>query len=257
MNQDKKTFLAAPLLFFVFLAVYAAVWALVPPDAIAAFFDRGGYSPFELATIPFYAAIIPAVWICRPFDGSRRRQTVLSAMATAVVAMAIVKELDLHNTVLHLLYPERVGCDGFLLPGLVKPNGSPLTGTPFKARVLTNAAVPFGMKAAILFYFTAFFGVFAAGFAWLLPSWLKGVFALRPDAWSIGCFGASGIMVQIADRLPSWFRHAKAPSGDGAAGAVLEPSQKAFCTVFEEGGELMIAVFALLAVYFASQKRRS
>lgn len=244
-----KGWLAAPAVFFAWFAALACAWAFMEPGTVARMFDQGGYSPFELATLPFYAAIIPAVWMFCPFDGSRRRRTALCVMVSVVAAMAIVKELDLHNAALHAMYPDFVGDDGSLLPGLVKPDGKPLTGTPFKARVLTNAAVPVGMKAAILFYFAAFFGTFAAGFAYLLPSWVKGVFALRADAWSIGCFGASGVMVQLADRLPSWLRHAGTDAAAAGAdgGAALEPAAKAFCTVMEEGGEMAIAVFALMA----------
>lgn len=249
-----RGWLAAPAVFFAGIAALAAAWALMEPETIARTFDQDGRSPFELATLPFYAAIIPAVWLFCPFSGSRRRRTTLCIMVSIVAAMAIVKELDLHNAALHLIYPDFVGEDGSLLPGLVKPNGKPLTGTPFKARVLTNAAVPSGMKAAILFYFTAFFGTFAAGFAYLLPSWIKGVFTLRADAWSIGCFGASGVMVQIADRLPSWLRHA----GEAAAAdeAALEGSARALCTAMEEGGEMMIAVFALMAIVQAWRLER-
>lgn len=249
--EGKKGFAwaAAPAAFALFLAAYFAVWTAVPPEAVSRFFDQGGYSPFELATIPFYAALVPLIWWKRPFGGSRLRQNVLCAAVSIVAAMAIVKELDLHNAALHALYPAYVGDDGGLLPGLVRPDGRALTGTPFKMRVLTNPGVPAGMKAAILFYFAAFFGVFGVGFVYLLPSWLRGVFALRPSAWSIGCFGASGVMVQLADRLPAWLKH-------GAAEA-LEPLARAFCTVFEEGGELMIAAFAILAIFQGAREKRN
>ena len=242
--------LAPPVFFVLFTAALFAVWLAAEPSWIAANFDADGYSPFELATLPFYAALVPLVWLRCPFGGSALRRRTLCAMVSVVAVMAIVKETDLHVAFLHWAYPSHVGADGTLLPGLFKPNGDPLTGTPFKMRVLTNAAVPFGMKAFAVMYFALFFGTFAAGFAYLFPEWLRGVFALRADAWAVGCFGASGVMVQIADRLPSWLR------GASACGEKMEPSMKALCTVLEEGGEMAIAVFAILAILAGHAERR-
>ena len=63
--------------------------------------------------------------------------------------------------------------------------------------------------------------------------------------WDDGCFGASGVMVQVADRLPSWLGHAHGleKSADGATTAA-----QSLCTALEEGGELLIALFAILAI---------
>lgn len=251
MNQ-KKLWHVPVVVFALCCAALAAAWAFMEPAQAIRFFDQDGRSPFELATLPFYAAIIPAVWLFPPFSGPRRRRVLFSLAVSVVAAMAVVKELDLHLAALHAFYPQFVGDDGSLLPGLFKPNGSPLTGTPFKMRVLTNAAVPLGMKAFILAYFALFFGVFAAGFACLGIEWIKGVFALDGAAWAWGCLGASGVMVQIFDRLPSWLGHAHGleKSGEGVTAA------QSFCTVMEEGGEMMIAVFALLTIYLGHLKTK-
>lgn len=247
----KKGWLLPVFAFVLCIAALAVVWLAMEPQAAISFFDRDGRSPFELATLPFYAAIIPAVWIFRPFAGTKRC-FILCLAVSVVAAMAIVKELDLHLAALHSLYPQFVGDDGSLLPGLFKPNGSPLTGTPFKMRVLTNAAVPLGMKAFILAYFALFFGMFAAGFAYLGVAWIKGVFALGGSAWAWGCFGASGVMVQIADRLPSWLDHAYGleKAGEGVTRAA------SFCTIMEEGGEMMIAIFALLTIFLGYLEKK-
>lgn len=237
----KKDFLFAPVLWLVSLLALLAVWATVSPEAIARFFDQGGYSPFELATLPVFAAIVPWVWWKCPFTGSPRRRATLCLMVSVVAIMAIIKETDLHLVALHALYPDFVSDQGLLQPGLFKPNGDALVGTPFKMRVLTNAAVPLGMKLFILAFFAAFFGTFAAGFVYLLKNWIIGVFKLLPSAWAVGCFGASGVMVQISDRLPSWLNH-------------TSDLDQALCTVIEEGGEMMIAVFALLAIYFGHKE---
>ena len=249
MNGEKKYgfgWLVGPALFVVGVAALLVTWKMLEPSHLVRLFDQDGRSPFELATLPFYAAIIPLVWWKCPFDGSRTRRNVLCLMVSVVAVMAVVKELDLHNAALHVLYPGFVGENGSLLPDLLfKPNGKELTGTPFKMRVITNSGVPLGMKALVVFYFAAFFGVFAAGFLYLLKTWVLGVFSLEPCAWSIGCFGASGVMVQVADRLPSWLGHAHGleKSADGATTAA-----QSLCTALEEGGELLIALFAILAI---------
>ncbi len=239
-------FLFAPVLWFLCVFALLATWAIMEPEALVRAFDADGRSPFELATLPFYAAIVPAVWIFCPFAGSRRRRIVLQLMVTIVALMAIVKELDLHYLALEYFYPDFVTGEG-LKPGvLVRPDGRPLSGTPFKLRVLTNAAAPLGMKAIIVAYFTLFFGLFAAGFAYLGFGWIKGVFTLDPAAWAFGCFGASGVMVQCADRLPSWLGHRFGLS----RGPGVTPL-KSLMTAVEEGGEMMIAIFAILTIVLA------
>ena len=243
--MNRKAYLTGPILFAIGIAALLATWLAMEPAALRHAFDQDGYSPFELATLPFFAAIVPLVWWKCPFTGSKRRRTILCLAVSLVALMAIVKEMDLHNMALHVLYPDFVGENGSIVPGvLVKPNGQPLTGTPFKARFLTNGAVPLGAKAFVVLYFTAFFGVFAATLAYFALPFVKGVFTLHPVAWTVGCFGGSGVLVQIADRLPSWLGHAHGleKSSDGVTAA------QSLCTVLEEGGEMMIAVFALLAI---------
>ncbi len=250
----KKAWLTGPVLFVLMLAALLVTWACVAPATLVANFDSDGRSPFELATLPFYLAIVPLVWWKCPFDGSCRRRMLFCLMVSVVAIMAVVKQLDLHQVVLHAAYPQYVGEDGGLVKGmLVRPNGKPLTGTPFKMRTLTNGAVPFGMKALIMAYFGLFFGVFATGFALLGWTWVKGVFTLDPASWAWGCFGASGVVVQISDRLPSWVGHAYGldKSADGGITAATS-----LCTCLEEGGEMMIAVFALLTIYLAYTTRR-
>ncbi len=247
MNENNRTWWAtAPVMWFAFVAALLVTWAVMDPGALVRAFDQDGRSPFELATLPFFAAIIPFVWWKCPFTGSRRRRTILCAAVSLVALMAIVKETDLHNLVLHHLCPNLVGEDGKLIPGvLLKPNGQHLTGTPFKARFLTNSAVPLGAKAFVVLYFASFFGVFAALLAYFSVPFVKGVFSLHPVAWSVGCLGGSGVLVQVADRLPSWLDHAHGL--EKSPGAVT--SAQSLCTALEEGGEMMIAIFALLAIW--------
>jgi len=241
--SSKKAFLCAPAVFAVCAFALLVTWAVMEPAALRRAFDQDGHSVFELATIPFYAAIIPFVWWKCPFAGSRRRRTLLCAAVSCVAFMAVVKELDWHLAVMQRLFPSIVGQDGNVF-GLVKPNGDPLSGTPFKMRFLTNGAVPLTAKAFVLFYFGAFFGVFAALLAYYSIKLFKGFFRFHPVAWSMCFFGGSGVMVAVMDRLPAWYRH----SNDLGKEEVVNNAFGSFCTCFEEGGEMMIAIFALLAI---------
>ena len=247
----KLEWMIPPVAWIVLTVVLTMVWLTVEPERLVALFDHEGRSPFELLTLPFYAAIIPTVWCLCPFAGSRRRRIAFCSAVSIVATMAIVKELDLHLVAANWLYPDLVGENGGLLPGLFKPDGRPLRGTPFKLRVLTNSAVPIGLKAFILLYFASFFGVFGIGFLLLFPQWVRGVIRLDPASWSWGCCGASGVLVQITDRIPAWLDHMGAlgeKTGDHVTSAT------SFCVCLEEGGEMMVAIFALLTIFLAHRQ---
>ena len=198
------------------------------PEALSAAFDADGASFFEVLTLPFYILIVPAVWLCCPFGGTTRRKVLLCSGVTCVAVMAVMKETDLHLAVISSMYPDVV--ENF-------------SGTPFKMRFLTSGDVPLGAKFVSLMYFVLFFGVFAAMLLYYAKTLLKAFFKLHPVAWSIACMGGSGVMVQIADRLPAWWRHGMDISKDDVPAAF-----SSFCTAFEEGGEMMLAAFALLAI---------
>ena len=243
MNSP-KAYLAGPVVFVLGLLALIAAWLAMEPAALRRAFDQGGYSPFELATIPFYAAIVPLVWWKCPFSGSRVRRALLCLAVSCVAFMAVVKELDWHLWAMHNLFPDVVGADGSVR-GLVKPNGEALTGTPFKMRFLTNAGAPFGAKALALAYFSLFFGVFGVTLAYFAKDLAAGFFKKVPPAWTMCCFGAAGVMVQLCDRMPAWIRHMRGlpkPKGDE-----IDAISSLF-TALEEGGEMLIAIFAILAI---------
>lgn len=224
-----RGFLAGPALFALAALALFVTWLVMEPDALRAAFDSDGLSPFEIATLPFYAAIIPLVWFKCPFTGSPLRRNVLRLAVSCVVFMAVCKQLDLHLVAIKAVFPDVV---------------ANFRGTPFKMRFLTSPVVPVPAKLFSLSYFVLFFGVFAATLAYFAVPFIKGVFKLQPVAWSVGCMGASGVMVQIFDRLPAWYRHAANISKD----AMGNNAFTSFCTAFEEGGEMMLAAFAILAV---------
>jgi hypothetical protein len=224
----KRSWMLAPVVFLLAVVLLSLTWALMEPQALRAAFDADGHSFFETLTLPFYALIVPTVWLCCPFAGSPKRKALLCAAVSCVAVMAVVKELDLHLAAMTALYPDVV---------------ANFKGTPFKMRFLTGGGIPLGAKAVALAYFVLFFGVFAAMLAYFFPRLVKGFFRFHPVAWTMCFFGGSGVMVQLFDRLPAWYRHSKE-----LAKSDLSDSFTAFCTAFEEGGEMLIAAFALLAI---------
>jgi hypothetical protein len=140
-----------------------------------------------------------------------------------------MKQLDLHFEVISALYPDVI---------------ANFKGTPFKMRFLTRSGIPLGAKLLVISYFVLFFGVFAAMLAYYFPKLVKGFFRFHPVAWSICFLGLSGVMVQVFDRLPAWYRHAKGLSKE----EVINTPFASFCTAFEEGGEMMLASLALIAI---------
>lgn len=234
--MSSKSYLAGPALFALGLLALFATWLVMEPAALRHAFDQDGYSPFELATIPFYAAIIPLVWWKCPFAGSRARRTLLCLAVSCVAAMAVVKELDWHLWAIGKLYPDVVAS---------------FKGTPFKMRFLTRAAtasglpIPLGAKTFALAYFALFFGVFGVTLLYFAKDLVVGFFRKVPPAWSMCCFGAAGVMVQLCDRMPAWIRHLRGipkPKGDE-----IDAVSSLF-TALEEGGEMLIALFAILAI---------
>ena len=234
--MNSKSYLTGPVIFMVGLLALIVTWLVMEPVALNHAFNQDGYSPFELATIPFYAALIPLVWWKCPFTGSRTRRTILCAAVSCVAFMAVVKQLDWHLWAMKTLYPDVV---------------ANFKGTPFKMRFLTRAAtpnglpIPLGAKALALAYFSLFFGVFGVTLLYFAKDLIVGFFKKIPPAWSMCCFGAAGVMVQLCDRMPAWVRHIRhlpKPKGDEI------DSVSALFTALEEGGEMLIALFAILAI---------
>lgn len=234
-----KPYLYGPVVFAACILALILTWAVMEPTALHHAFDNDGHSVFELLTLPFYAAIIPLVWWKCPFTGSRFRRALLCSAVSCVAFMAVVKELDLHIAALTACYSDVV---------------VDFKGTPFKMRFLTKTMtggphsmpIPLGAKAMVVSYFVLFFGVFGVTLAYFFPKLVKGFFRLHPVAWTMCCFGSSGVMVQLCDRMPAWVRHAR-----GLPKAKTVDAISSFFTALEEGGELMIALFALLAIYQA------
>ena len=108
--SSKRAYLAAPVVFAACVLALFVTWLVMDPAELrhmfdGASFDQDGHSAFELATIPFYAAIIPLVWWKCPFTGSRRRRMLLCSAVSCIAFMAIAKELDWHLAAMQRLFP--------------------------------------------------------------------------------------------------------------------------------------------------------
>ncbi len=224
---SKKAWLVAPICFILGFAALAFVWAVMSPEAAMDFFDQGGFAPFEWMTLAVFGLIIPLVWLCPPIGGRPAKQAFWATMWSILSVMAIVRETDLHKMLFANLWPDVAA--GF-------------KGTVFKMRFLTAWDMPIVPRLFVLFFFILFFAAAFIPLARYIWPLIKGFFKLEPVAWSAATFGVASVIVLIFDRLPAWYRHAMHDTD------VLGDSARAFCAVMEEGGEMMMALLALLAL---------
>lgn len=222
----RKAWLVAPVCFVISLAILVALWWALEPETVMVLFDQDGAAPVELMTLALFALIVPLVWLCPPVGGSARKQAFWCAEWSLLAVMAIVRETDLHKALFADLWPEIAA--GF-------------KGTVFKMRFLTTWDMPIVPRLFVLFFFILFFAAVMLPLVRYILPLAKGFFTLKPVAWSAAVFGATSVLVLVCDRFPAWYRHAH----DDTA---LPDAAKAFCTVLEEGGEMMMALFALLAL---------
>ena len=228
---SRNAWLLSPALFFVGVTVFLCCWAVAAPEALIANFDADGHSMVELMTLPLFAMVIPLSWLCCPVAGSVRRKAFWSFVFSVLGFMALVRELDWHKIWFAQLWPEVTAS---------------FRGTVFKMRFLTSGDVPFVPKLFVLFFFVLFFAATVGPLLYFIRRLIKGLFRFHPVAWTMACFGATGVMVQTCDRLPStlrdtgWIRPELLDKTTGSLAALM--------TAFEEGGEMMLAAFALLAI---------
>ena len=64
MLVSRRSWILAPVVFLAAVALLAIIWAVMEPQALRAAFDADGHSFFETLTLPFYALIVPTVWLC-------------------------------------------------------------------------------------------------------------------------------------------------------------------------------------------------
>ena len=227
---SKKAWLTAPILFVLMSLVLFATWLAMEPAHLIHFFDNKGSAPIEIMTLPLFALIVPLVWLCSPFDGSWKRKAFWNTVVSLLALMAIIRETDLHKMLFAYIWPD------------VAAN---FTGTVFKMKFLKAASIPLAPKLFVAAFFAVFFAVTAGTFAYFVVRLVKGIFRMHPVCWTWAVFGAASLMVIIVDRLPAKLRHSgfDTPALDKHTGSIA-----ALMKAFEEGGEMMMALFALMGI---------
>lgn len=221
---SRKSWLLAPAVFALCVGALVTIWASLDPAACMAFVDSDGCSPFELMTLPLFALIVPMAWLTCPVGGPLRRQCGWSSVYSLLGVMALVREQDWHKALFAKIWPEIANT---------------FPGTVFKMRFLKADQVPFVPKLFVLLFFVAFFtAVLLPLIRYFIPL-AKGFFKREVVSWTMVCFGGAGVMTLFFDRLPANLRDMDVAVSD---------STRALFAVLEEGSEMMLAIFGLLAI---------
>lgn len=229
MITSKYSFLMPPILFVLGMSILISIWAIVSPATITELFNMDGASPVELMTLPLFALIIPFAWLFPPTKEGKW-QWAWSLDYSLLAFVAICRETDLHKTFGHYIWPH-----------LSNVNFN------FKAKFFMNEAVPIEAKLMVfVFYSVAIIAIIAPLVRYGLTLF-KEFFRLHPVAWTVAFFGGCGVMSQLADDFEGKLEK---------FGIVCNDSASALFRVFEEGGEMLLAFFALTALLQAYVYRK-
>ena len=114
--------------------------------------------------------------------------------------------------------------------------GAPL----LKCVFWTNPINPLPDRLFVLFWFVVVIALCAGTLLWYIRPLLKGLLRFQPVCWSIAFIGGTGILINIFDRMGSVLRK--------DFKILLTDNQKALATVLEEGQELLLPLFVIVAV---------
>jgi hypothetical protein len=198
------------------------VWALATPEWIQAHFDHDGASPVEVATVGLFFFQMGFFWLVPPMRASRLRPLWLADFSL-LTFFAICRELDWHKLLI----------SASNLPGATR-------GTPFKMKFLTNANNPLADRLIVAACFAVVILLCAGTLLYFLRRLLTGLFKLHPVCWSMGFFGGTIILIQLTDRLPAVLRK--------DLGIRISEALHALMTALEEGQELLLPLFVVIAV---------
>jgi len=214
--------MSAPLLWLAGILILVAIWSVTTPEWVTAHFDNDGASPVESVTVGLFFFQIGFLWLLPPMRPGWQRPLWMADFSL-LTFFAICRELDWHKLLV----------SASNLPGATH-------GTPFKMKFLTNPHNPLGDRIIVAVCFALVLGLFAGTLFYFIRRLLTGLFKLHPVCWTIGFFGGTLILIQIVDRLPADLRH--------AAGFRISDHLHALTTVLEEGQELLLPLFMILAI---------
>ncbi len=198
------------------------LWSQTTPEWISLHFDQDGASPIEASTVALLWLQIAFFWLIPPLRPSRWRLFWLIDFSL-ISFFAICRELDWHKL---LVIPSH-------LPGASH-------GTPFKMKFLLNANNPLTDRMLVAVCFVVVIALCGYTLFYFLPRLLKGLFRFHPVCWSIGFLGGTLILIQIFDRMPAVLRK--------DFGIHLTENQHALTIALEEGFELLLPLYILIAV---------
>ena len=228
---SKRSWLTAPILALVGLAILLLLWSITDPCVYVEWFDtkNAPFSPVEWMTLPLFGLIIPLVWLCPPQSGTNRRQCAWAFLWSILAVMAIVRETDIHKILFANIWPDIANT---------------FSGTVYKMRFLRADGIPFLPKLFVLVFFVVFFAVVAIPLIRYFIALVKGFFRFAPVAWSAATFGVISVFVLTIDRLPANLR-------DWGIVNLKDPGHEAglaLCKALEEGSEMIMALLALLTL---------
>lgn len=225
--KSKRSWMAAPILWFATLCTLFAVWAFSPctEEWLATYIDNDGRSFVEVVTIGFFVLQFFCIWLIPPMEPGKRR-VFWQVDFSLITWIAVCRELDWHKAWINM---EKIS----QIPGASH-------GTPFKMRFLTNSANPLADRLIVLLCFVVVIAVCGGTLLYFIRRLLKGLFKLHPVCWTIGFLGGVTILIQVFDRMPSIlnkkFHYA------------LSPSMSTLFNILEEGQELLLPLFVILAL---------
>ncbi len=219
--KSKYSWLAAPALWAAGVLTLVLVWGCASPEWIQTHFDQDGQSPVETATIGLFFFQMAFFWVVPPMRPGLRRTLWLTDFSL-LTFFAICRELDWHKLLV----------TASNLPGATR-------GTPFKMRFITNSVNPLADRLLVLACFVIVIALCGGTLLFFLRRLLKGLFKLHPVCWSLAFFGGTILLIQLFDRAPAILRN--------DFGIRISESLHALTTALEEGQELLLPLFIVLA----------
>jgi hypothetical protein len=221
--KTRQSWLTAPVIWLCGFIILLIIGANNTPEWIKLNFNMKGHSPVETATVALFFFLILFIWLLPPVSLKTVKGKLLCFNFSVITFIAICREMDWHKAMIHVSNIEGA-----------------THGTPFKMRFLTNSINPLSDRLLVLFWFIVVIALCAGTLLWYIRPLLKGLFRFHPVCWSIAFVGGTGILIHIFDRMGSVLRN--------DYGILLTDNQKAMACVLEEGQELLLPLFIIVAI---------